>query len=306
MTDALGTHAATLLDALAEVGDGTLLGVGRLLKQRVHQPNVYVTLVGETSSGKTTLLNGLLGSHVMPTGVAPTTGVVVQVLAEDIDPSRLLAINRDGTQEELERAEFEDLCREPDADLLRLQIRSRCRFGVRDGLTIFDTPGFNSVIAEHEEVLRSFVPQSDAVVFVTNYRNGFSQVDQDLFETIRQATDEDPDLPFLLVVNRVPASASGGDKRITEICANANDSMQRELAPILVLEEPSEDGRPLPPGEPVWQRVEHLAGSPERLDAVRGKLRGGLSNLAAEAPIRSSGGCSVPGWTTRAAELRQP
>lgn len=286
MTDSISLPrlSANLLELLAEVGDPDILGAARLVHTRVMEPRVFVTLVGETSSGKTTLLNGLLGAKLMPTGVAPTTGVVAQILAEPCDEPRLLAINRDGTQEEIDLADFEALSREPDQALLRLQVRARTRFGVDEGLVLFDTPGFNSVIGEHEEVLRRFVPESDAVVFVCNYRNGFSQVDQDLFEVVREATEDDPTLPFVLVVNRVPVGTGGNDKRVVEMSRNANDSMLRRLEPLLVFDQSVEDdGDVLPEAPQLWGAVRGISSSAARLDAVKGKLRDGLGNLAEEA-----------------------
>jgi GTPase SAR1 family protein len=280
----LSKLASDLVEILQESGDEAMLGLGRLLHQRIAEPRAYLTLIGETSSGKTTLLNGLFDAALMPTGVAPTTGVVVQIIAEAVSPPQLLAINRDGTQEPLRRQEFEKLVREPDADLLRLQVRAQPQRGVEDGLVLFDTPGFNSVIGEHEEVLRRFVPEADVVVFVSSYRSGFSQVDQDLFETVRDATGDASDLPFLLVVNRVPVGRDASDKRVLEIQRNANDSMLRELSPILVFEEPRpEGGKPLPRARALWNEVERVARSPERLAAVRAKLRDGLLSLAEEA-----------------------
>ena len=276
--------AASLVESLIAVGDETLLGAGRLLSTRVADPRVFVTLVGETSSGKSTLLNGLLGTALLPTGVAPTTGVVVQILAEPRDEARLLAINRDGTQEDLARADFRELSRHPDDALLRLQVRTNTRYGLDDGLVLIDTPGFNSVLGEHEEVLRRFIPESDAVVFVTSYRNGFSQVDQDLFEVVREATQDDPDLPFLLVVNRVPDGVATDDKRIQEMSRNANDSMLRELHPLLISEQAPEDGgAALPQGQELWEAVRAISRSEARLNSVRAKLREALCNLAEEA-----------------------
>ena len=36
---------------------------------------------------------------------------------------------------------------------------------------IFDTPGYGSIVAEHEEVLKDFLPNSDFVVYTINYKN---------------------------------------------------------------------------------------------------------------------------------------
>ena len=45
----------------------------------MDNPKSYVMLLGETSSGKSTILNGLLGCACLPAASSPTTGEVVEI-----------------------------------------------------------------------------------------------------------------------------------------------------------------------------------------------------------------------------------
>ena len=96
------------------------LTLGRMLMARLECPQAFVTLVGETSTGKTTLINSLLGMELLPVSAKPTTATVTHVSVRDTAEPRYLAINTDGTMEELSQEQFSSFSLSPDADLLRL------------------------------------------------------------------------------------------------------------------------------------------------------------------------------------------
>ena len=66
-------------------------------------------------------------------------------------------------------------------NLLRLQTILPHPSQKYDGLNIFDTPGYNSLITEHEEVLRNFIPECDVIIHVVAYRVGFGLQTQLLY-----------------------------------------------------------------------------------------------------------------------------
>jgi len=222
-----------LLDVLEAAGHVDGLALGRLLVQRLRNPQSYITMVGETSSGKSTLVNALLGTPLLPAYARPTTGTVIQVICREGEV-RYLAINRDATQRDLTSQQFARLSELPPQELLRLQLRAPDGTSKSSGLNVFDTPGYNSVLAAHEEVLRQFLPESDVVVVVAGYRSGFGQADQDLLEAVQYATAGNQSLPVLLVINRTPPGTGPTDRRIQEILKNAADSLRRDPELIVV------------------------------------------------------------------------
>jgi hypothetical protein len=275
----LAKHAADL----AERGDAhRVLPDLRLLTQRIHRPDAFVSVVGETSTGKSTLINALLGAPILPAAAGPSTGTVTQVICRQLAADRMLAVHRDGTQAELDDSTFRAFSQTPPAGLLRLQLHTDRAGPERRGFNIIDTPGYNAVVAEHEQVLQAFLPESDAIVFVAGYRTGFGQADQDLYEVAREAAADDPDMPMVLAVNRAPAAATLSDKRIVEIAANARDSLHRDVEVVLVRSAaPSEPGapQPLPDVAGLWPAVFHAAQSAERRNRVQRKLALALAEL---------------------------
>jgi len=246
-----------------------------LLAQRAHRPEAFVVVVGETGTGKSTLINGLLGARILASSAAPTTGTVTQVICRATPNDRLIVIYKDGVQAELDEASFAALSEKPTEDLLRLQFHTDRAGQTQRGLNVIDTPGYNALVAEHEEILRGFLPDSDVVVFVAGYRTGFGQSDQDLYETVAQATADDTGIPLFLVVNRTPDTADLSDKRIIEITSNTRDSLKREPKVVLVRSAPLKDESTrstLPDVRELWTAVSEAARSDARVLTVQTKL----------------------------------
>ena len=100
-----------------------------------------IVVVGEFNSGKSSLVNALLGEKVLAEGVTPTTSRVTLVKwGPEIG-------------EHIEEGSFATFTH----PLPLLQ-----------QINIVDTPGTNAVIREHERLTDEFVPRSDLVLFVTS------------------------------------------------------------------------------------------------------------------------------------------
>jgi small GTP-binding protein len=118
-----------------------------------------LVVVGEFNSGKSALINALLGEAFLPEGPTPTT-----------DRVYVLGYGQAGApefvQEDVRLLRYE-------AELLR-QVR------------IVDTPGTNAILRQHEAIARDFVPRSDLVLFVTSADRPFTESERAFLESIRQ------------------------------------------------------------------------------------------------------------------------
>jgi len=118
-----------------------------------------LVVVGEFNSGKSALINALLGEAYLPEGPTPTTDRVCILAHGQAGPPEFV-------QDDVR------LMRYP-AELLR-QVR------------IVDTPGTNAVLRQHEAIARDFVPRSDLVLFVTSADRPFTESERAFLESIRQ------------------------------------------------------------------------------------------------------------------------
>lgn len=159
-----------LLDELASLADEAAVpGVSaeaRELADRLGEGRFYAACVGQFKRGKSTLINALLGTSVLPTGIVPVTTVPTVVRH-----GRLAA-----------RVRFADGWRDADpGDLAHYVSEGQNpgnRLGVlgvevaipspllEGGLCLVDTPGLGSPIEPNTTATREFLPHIDAAIAV--------------------------------------------------------------------------------------------------------------------------------------------
>lgn len=271
---------------LSKHSDKTITPELEFIKLHIENPSCYIGLVGETSSGKSTLINSFLEKKVLVSRAIPTTGTVTCIEYNKENSSsenNYYAIYRDALSENITRDEFLDLSENPIPDLLRLQVNVFATKKEFSGLTIFDTPGFNSLVSEHEEILKEFLPDSDIILFVISYRVGFGENDQNLMYLIYDIIQHFGNIPVILVVNRVPAGTDKNNNRIKEILYNAENTINSKLNDKLFLIETSkldENGySTLPNTTLLWNEVAKIAFSEKRKIEINRKVKILISGL---------------------------
>lgn len=138
------------------------------LKEKIQRSDVLIPLIGEFSSGKSSLINALLGRELLPVDVTPTTAVVNEIRFSSKEDF-IEVIYRDGR---IERISFSsDLRGFNNADVKLIRIYSSLNL-ISPNIVIVDTPGLSSLIKEHEETIKEYVPKSDAIFLVIDVNQG--------------------------------------------------------------------------------------------------------------------------------------
>jgi len=148
-----------------------------LIKDRIINPAHYIVMLGETSSGKSALINSIFQKKILVESVKPTTGIVTEVIIDENSEESLFAINNDLSIDVLDNDRFSNLTVKPDSSLNRLRYIGPCKDSRYSGMRIFDTPGYGSLVERHEEVLKNFIPESDFIVYVVSYKTGIVEDD---------------------------------------------------------------------------------------------------------------------------------
>lgn len=164
---------ATLHGALEAFGADVAPGDARTLDETIGGLSELFMLViaGEFNSGKSSVINALLGEKIVAEGVTPTTDAIT-LLRYGPTPERRTV------------EQFLEEHRYP-ADVLRQ-------------ILVVDTPGANAVIRRHEELTREFIPRADLVLFVTSADRPFTESERAFLELIR-----DWGKKIVIVLNKV-------------------------------------------------------------------------------------------------------
>lgn len=222
------------IDRVVEtLGNSDIIEKNLLVKDKVMNPAHYVVMLGETSSGKSTLINSILNNKILVESVKPTTGVITEIVIKEDDlEESLIAINKDSSINNLEKDIFDSFSVNPIDEINRLKYIGPCKNNKYSGMRIFDTPGYGSLVDYHEDILKEFIPESDFIVYVVSYKVGIGEDDLQFLKYVREVIGKNVEV--ILAINMCPKGIDPYNKRICEIKAGFNESMQKDIKTFLI------------------------------------------------------------------------
>lgn len=268
------------IDSIVEtLGIKDIMDKNSLIKDRVVNPSHYVVMLGETSSGKSALINSILEKKVMIESVRPTTGVVAEVVIAD-EEDAWSKVGKDGSITEIEKDEFDNLVVNPTSDIHRLRYRGKSRNEKYAGIRLFDTPGYGSLVDYHEDVLKEFIPEGDFIVYVVSYRVGLNDDDYQFLKYVGEIISDKVEV--ILAVNMCPKDISEDNKRIIEIKENVNECIHRDVE-TFIIESSSEKN---PNGEKLWDYIYKRVNDPEKVEELGEALKNYQDYVLGECEIK--------------------
>lgn len=250
-------------------GNPEIEAMSKFLYERIRHHDSYVVFLGETSSGKSSVINGLLRTPVLPMKANPSTAAITEIeLSNNCSEDEFYAINKNATIEKLDYNLFLQLSEHPDENLNRLKVKKNIGKTSLDNIRIFDTPGYGSIVAEHEEVLKDFLPNSDIVVYTVNYKIGIQDEDYIFLGFLRELIRED--VKIYLLVNRCPVGIDSKSSKIKNIVGFVSDilTVDPEVFIIHNIEAEEGNGHPLPHNSNLWSSISKELSSPNRLKSL--------------------------------------
>ena len=159
----------------------------RAVLARLAGGRFQLAVAGQFSRGKTTLMNALLGAAYLPVGALPTTSVVTTV-RYGVRPRALVRSRVAGLPVEVPVTDVARFIAQASADRTRMQVASvEVEIPaelLRLGFEFVDTPGVGSAIAANTATTLRYLPQADAVIFVTSFDSALTENEADF---LRQA-----------------------------------------------------------------------------------------------------------------------
>lgn len=125
---------------------------------------LVLPLVGEFSSGKTTLINSLTESKILETATRPTTATIYEVHFGS-EECKAFVTDENGKTTELDDIKTLKNSELSDSAVVTVFDTSK---KVPSSIVLVDTPGLSSPDPRHRQTLIDFLPQADAVLLVAD------------------------------------------------------------------------------------------------------------------------------------------
>lgn len=176
-------HIEFLKEVAQELGQQNILNSLNTIQERASQQNasLLIPLVGEFSSGKTTLLNALTDSKKLETATKPTTATIYEIHF-GCNKCEANVVLLDG-----QVAHFDDLGELKNDQLSDAQIVTvfDTSTKVPSSTILVDTPGLSSPVVKHRQVLVDFLPSADAILLVVDINQQVTRSLTDFIDMIK-------------------------------------------------------------------------------------------------------------------------
>lgn len=174
-----------LLQAVEQLNWQEEAGEIREMQRTTEENNFFVAFVGCYSAGKSCLINNLLGRELLPHGTTETTTILTYIRYAEEEKAVLHRTDGSAQDIPLEEVSGVDQRRETwnteELDYLEVFLNSEL---LQSGMILMDTPGINTVIQRHEQLLKKTLAVAARVVYVMG--GPPSRVDLDLLDEMRR------------------------------------------------------------------------------------------------------------------------
>ena len=182
----------------------TIRGLMQLARQRQHGDNAaraqellarlaedrfQLAVVGRFNGGKSSLMNAVMGQPLLPVGIRPLTSVITSVCYGSRPGIEVRFRNGSlpahGPVEDLARYATEDGNPANEKGVQSVIVQAPVE-KLRRGFYFVDTPGIGSDIAANSATTERFLPDADAVIFVTSFDSPMQAEETEFLERVRE------------------------------------------------------------------------------------------------------------------------
>ena len=173
----------TLHNIAEYLGLDNIVSALEAIEMRSKQENasLILPLVGEFSSGKTTLINALTDSKKLETATKPTTATIYEVHF-GCDSCYAKVVDEKGELQTVQN--IADLKNDALADAKVVTVFDTSN-RVPSTTILVDTPGLSSPDPKHRQTLVSFLPKADGIMLVTDINQQITRSLTDFIETMK-------------------------------------------------------------------------------------------------------------------------
>jgi len=173
----------------------------RALLARLAEDRFNLAVVGQFKRGKSSLMNAVIGRDLLPTGLLPLTSAITTLC---YGPEERVVLRRKGwaIEQHIALDELADYITERgnpgnEKQLIEARVELPAPF-LRRGLHFIDTPGVGSARQENTATTYDFLPEADAVIFVTSVEGPLTETEQGFLRDIRAHVRK-----LFIIVNKI-------------------------------------------------------------------------------------------------------
>ena len=157
-------------------------------RTRLARGKFVLAVVGEFSSGKSFLLNALLGKFgLLATDINPSTATITEL--EYGAAEEATAYYEDGRSERIPIDALDRVTTAVESEApQRVVVRSDSPF-LQRGFVVADTPGLASINPSHRRATLQFLPSADAVLYLIDTQQPFSEGDAAFLGIVQRHID---------------------------------------------------------------------------------------------------------------------
>jgi len=179
---------------------------------RLSSNRYEIAIFGQVSSGKSSLLNHVIGSDVLPVGVNPITAVPTRIVYGATP--RLIVASVGGQAQTLDVDRISDFATEQkNPSNQKAVVRLTLEYPsprLRDGIVFVDTPGLGSLATSGAEETRAYLPRCDLAVVLINAASPLSEDDVQLISAINAAA-----IPARVLLSKVDLLGAEQQRDVT-------------------------------------------------------------------------------------------
>jgi GTP-binding protein EngB required for normal cell division len=158
---------------------------------KLESERFHLVVLGEFNHGKSTFVNALLGSDILPTGITPTTASINHVVWAQQPTARVVLTT--GESKYLDPAQLKEwvtVAGGHASEVAYVEVGYPSEL-LTNHVVLVDTPGVNDLNEQRAEVTYGYVPRADAVVFLLDAGQALKDSEREflrsrVFETARE------------------------------------------------------------------------------------------------------------------------
>lgn len=223
---AVAAQLRVLCEILKQRGDEARFKQGEELMVKLAEDRFTLAVVGQFKRGKSSLMNAIIGCELLPVGVLPLTSAITVLR---YGPKERLLVRREtmalAFPEEFPVARLAEFVTEKGNPGNSKRVKTATieipLLFLRRGLEFVDTPGIGSAIEANTATTVKFLPECDAVLFVTSGESPITSIELEFLENIRQHVHK-----IFFVVNKM--DLLGVNER-REVLDFVRDTIHRQM-----------------------------------------------------------------------------